>query len=193
MDLPEMILDLQALPIHNKCIVWKSFMEKYKCDTICEVGIRFGKNFGYFIEREPKLAVAIDIWKDDGVLSRNDDGFKQLELDKQYDDFKERMKDKPFVKIYREYSNEAVKYFPDEYFDFVYIDADHTYEGSLEDIKCWYPKVKRGKILVGDDYRRAISKTGVRFGVRQAVWEFVKQNNLQFYVMPRYKWIIIRR
>ena len=44
----------------------------------------------------------------------------------------------------KEYSVNASKYFPDEFFDYVYIDADHRYDGVKEDIVHWFPKVKKG-------------------------------------------------
>jgi len=47
---------------------------------------------------------------------------------------------------------EAVKLFPDEYFDFVFIDAFHSYEAVRDDIIHWLPKVKPGGVLAGHDY-----------------------------------------
>lgn len=49
-------------------------------------------------------------------------------------------------------SREAHKIFQDESIDFAFIDADHSYEGVTEDIKCWYPKIKKGGVLAGHDY-----------------------------------------
>ena len=42
--------------------------------------------------------------------------------------------------------------FQDESLDFVYIDANHAYEWVKTDIKCWFPKVKKGGYLMGHDY-----------------------------------------
>ncbi len=42
--------------------------------------------------------------------------------------------------------------YPDEFFDVVYVDASHDYESVKKDILHWYPKVKRGGIICGDDY-----------------------------------------
>lgn len=41
---------------------------------------------------------------------------------------------------------------PDEFLDFVFIDADHRYEAALADIKAWTPKVKEDGIVCGHDY-----------------------------------------
>lgn len=82
--------------------------------------------------------------------------------------------------------------FPDEYFDFVYIDADHSYEGVVRDMKAWWPKVKKGGLFCGDDYipqdgdiwLTVQGKEPVyagKFGVRKAVNEFMEKNSLKVY------------
>lgn len=188
----KIIADLQSLQIIHKKRIWEPFMRKYSCNVICEIGVCLGINFELMIQHNPKVAVAIDSWINDGVISRNDVAFSQEELDEQYADFKKAMADKPFVKIYREYSFDAVKNFEDNYFDFIYIDADHTYSACLRDIEDWYPKVKKGGVLLGDDYRVAELKTGVVFGVIRAVKTFTRKNNLSFFELPRYGWGIIK-
>jgi hypothetical protein len=32
------------------------------------------------------------------------------------------------------------------------LDASHDYESCISDIKSWYPKVKKGGIISGDDF-----------------------------------------
>lgn len=46
----------------------------------------------------------------------------------------------------------AAELFRDDSLDFVYIDANHTYEEVKKDINIWYPKVKVGGILAGHDF-----------------------------------------
>ena len=178
MELNELIKDLQSFEVSKYRRIWEPFMKKYSCNIICEIGVQFGYNFGRMIAHGPAVVVAIDSWKDDGVISRNDRGFSQRELDRQYDHFKRKMSGKPFVKIYREYSIDAVKHFEDNYFDLIYIDADHTYHGCLRDIVDWYPKVKKGGLLLGDYYKVYRSETGVEFGVIDSVNRFARDNKL---------------
>ena len=188
-----MVKDLKNLQFYQRRRVWKPYMEKYNCDIICEIGVRRGENFELMIQHIPKHAVAVDIWRNDGVVAHNDGGFSQDELEKQFINFKNNMADKPFVQILRDYSYNAVKHFRDEYFDFIYIDADHSYEGCLKDIKDWYPKVKKGGVLLGDDYRLGKTKTGVKFGVIKAVNDYTSENNLDFFELPKRGWGIIKK
>lgn len=53
--------------------------------------------------------------------------------------------------IYKK-SNVAVKQFEDNYLDFVYIDANHSYKSVREDIRIWHEKVRIGGIIGGHDY-----------------------------------------
>jgi len=54
--------------------------------------------------------------------------------------------------------------FPDNYFDFVFIDASHKLEETKADIRLWFQKVKVDGILAGHDYN-----DGEGAGVKQAV------------------------
>jgi hypothetical protein len=55
------------------------------------------------------------------------------------------------VTFIRETSTIASNQFPDESVDFVYIDGNHDYKYVLNDIQAWYPKVKKGGYICGDD------------------------------------------
>lgn len=54
--------------------------------------------------------------------------------------------------ILRLTSLQAAALFPDEFFDGVYIDANHKYEHVKQDITLWLPKVRKGGVLAGHDY-----------------------------------------
>ena len=56
------------------------------------------------------------------------------------------------IKIIKNDSISESHNYDDEYFDVVYIDASHEYEYVKEDIISWYPKVKNGGVICGDDY-----------------------------------------
>jgi uncharacterized Rossmann fold enzyme len=70
--------------------------------------------------------------------------------------------------ILRETSLSASVDVPDGALDFVFIDADHSYECCLEDIKAWLPKIKPGGFISGHDYENPNYPT---WGVKRAVEE----------------------
>ena len=51
--------------------------------------------------------------------------------------------------------------------DYLYVDADHSYEGVLADLLAWAPHVRCGGLILGDDYDNAIYP-----GVKEAWDEF---------------------
>jgi len=57
----------------------------------------------------------------------------------------------PRAEFVRMESVQASTYFPENFFDFVYIDGNHDYEYVKQDIRSWWPKVKVGGWLCGDD------------------------------------------
>lgn len=73
-------------------------------------------------------------------------------------------------------SMEVVKDIPDESLDFVFIDADHTYEYVRDDIREWSNKVRPGGIVSGHDYY--VTRLGNR-GVVDAVDEYVKERGYE--------------
>ena len=47
---------------------------------------------------------------------------------------------------------DAAVNFADESIDFVFIDADHSYESVKKDIEAWLPKIRKNGIISGHDY-----------------------------------------
>ena len=54
------------------------------------------------------------------------------------------------VKFIRKFSKKAVDNIPNK-IDFLYIDGNHSYKYVMEDLQLYYPKVKSGGYIVGDD------------------------------------------
>jgi hypothetical protein len=189
MNQSEKIVDLSHIGTIGFRRIWKPFMEKYKCEYICELGVFNGDNFMQMIMHDPKLAVAIDTWQDNGTHPRKMDDYTQKEFDKQYAYFKGRVADKPFVKIVRDFTTKAARQFDDNFFDLVFIDADHTFEGCYLDLLTWYPKIKPGKFLTGHDYGHRIRR---KFGVYDAVNKFAEEHNLEIARFGHSNWAIVK-
>lgn len=82
--------------------------------------------------------------------------------------------------IIREMSVAAANLFADGSLDFVYIDAGHDKKSVLEDLQAWYLKVKKGGLLIGDDYFDAriylegVENSDTLIEVKSTVDEFAK-------------------
>lgn len=85
------------------------------------------------------------------------------------------------VQPIRSDSAQAARRFVDGSVDFLYIDASHSYEGVLRDLRAWYPKVKPGGLIAGDDWCFADAR---EFGVRNAVLDFFGPSAMQVQVEP---------
>lgn len=55
------------------------------------------------------------------------------------------------VKIHHMDSYECANTFPDEHFDFVFLDTYLTADQVHKDLETWYPKVKKGGLFTGHD------------------------------------------
>jgi hypothetical protein len=193
MEIPNSINDLNALEIRRHRRVWKPFLDKYQIENICEVGVFASQNFKRFLEGNPKVAVGVDAWINDGEPGHNDSSFTQEQLDAQCEYFKSLMPRFPSIRLYRMMSNEAAKNFPDEYFDLIYIDGDHSYEGVKKDLEAWWPKVKTGRFFLGDDYSHSHAPVNkLKFEVIRAVDEFAAKNNREVYKLTQNGWAILK-
>lgn len=68
--------------------------------------------------------------------------------------------------------------------DFVYIDGNHDYDYVKKDLELYYPKLKGGGVLGGDNFE-------VEFhGVPRAVLEFVDAKNLKLYGLDKDWWMV---
>lgn len=79
---------------------------------------------------------------------------------------------KGIVEVNVGYSTDVLQSFPDFYFDWIYLDTNHTYKTTAEELKILERKVKKNGIIAGHDYIIGNWVSDCRYGVIEAVHEF---------------------
>ena len=77
-------------------------------------------------------------------------------------------------------SIEASKLYKDNSLDFVFIDGAHDYVNVAQDVKHWFPKIKIGGYIAGDDYAWP--------SVKEAVNEYFGKKNVTSIKAPAYNY-----
>ena len=98
--------------------------------------------------------------------------------DKTYNEVVKRFKQMEHVHVHRSSSDDWFAKQENNYFDWIYLDGDHSYEGVLNDLNSSRRVVKDGGIILGDDYAWPFQKHG-KPGVTAAVDEFIKNTGLK--------------
>jgi len=136
----------------NKIEGWMSDMElnflhelSKQFSTIAEIGSWKGKSTNALLEGCKGTVTAVDHFK--GSADEKDGTHGGLGV---YEQFLENTKQFNNLKVVKSNSDDAVKEFPDQSFEMVFIDGGHTYEEVKKDIELWQPKAS--KIICGHDY-----------------------------------------
>lgn len=115
-----------------------------------EIGVQNGKYSKTICVVNPAMEFyAIDPWLEYPELPIHGN---QDDQDRAYENVVATMP--PNCKVVRKMSLDAVKDFPDNYFDFVYIDGNHEFWSATMDIHSWLKKIRVDGIIAGHDYRR---------------------------------------
>lgn len=152
----------------------------------CEVGLEKGKNAQTMFEIIPDLKLfGVDPYKQHPHCSyaasaslRNWDNHYLARVKKQA---QARMKNRNAIFI-EKFSEDAVKDILDNSLDFVYIDADHSYDFVMMDIILWGRKVRKGGIVSGHDYYYDKKESSRRSKVTHAINDYTKVHHINFYI-----------
>jgi len=173
---------------------WHSLFKlinNYQLKSFLEIGTAEGQNAYSILKnvKDPEFKfTSVDPYeKYDGYLAHKDVRADQAVMSNELLKSKQILDQFDNLTRYFEKSDDAVDFFEDESFDCIFIDGNHEYEYVKNDIKNYYPKVKKGKWLTGHDY----NDPGFP-GVDKAVKEFAKENNYIIHEMPGNVWGIIK-
>ena len=118
-----------------------------------EVGCYRGVSSEVFLYHKPAKMDFVDVWgKHKDYKDTNWIG--KIEWGKIKNQFEERIK--PFhettdITVYHNFSHVVAQDIPDNTYDFIYIDGEHTYKAMKQDIESWYPKLGKGGYFCGHD------------------------------------------
>lgn len=158
-----------------------------KGDICAEVGVWKGNLSRQILKERPSKLHLIDPWKSQNLIKRCY-SIKQEEMDKIYEAVSGEFSELSNVEIHRNFSTDVK--FPKKYFNWVYIDGDHSYDAVKKDLAFYHPLIKEGGFLCGDDYGLWENKPKKGFGSdggggpKPAVDEFVKSHNLKLEISP---------
>ncbi len=149
----------------------------------------------------PRMIHLVDPWytKPDGSLfdgpAQNFDSAKEAtdSLEQQYQKVVSLLQKEIAsgqVQMHRMLSHQAAPLFADEHFDWAYLDASHYYDDVKLDLQVWFPKVKPGGFITGDDYDR---HGFWDHGVTRAVDEFVRQNAVEVIAFRNHQFVLRKR
>ena len=135
---------------------WEQIAEWLKEPKLgAELGVKEGRFTQYLLQKFPTLhMVAVDLWQEKPSSTRRGfETYKTWDFGKIQADY--RLRTAPFQDRLTTMQCDTVKAaesFVDGTFDFVFIDAEHTYEAVKADIAAWLPKIRSGGLLSGHDY-----------------------------------------
>ena len=113
---------------------------------ICTEMINKGRNIKFY---------AIDTFEGDSGSNdlKEVEAYKQVNVSKMYEEFVENTKHLyKVLEPIKSKSDEAAKLFLDNSVATIFIDAGHSKDAVIKDIKAWLPKMKNGAIMAGHDY-----------------------------------------
>ena len=160
-----------------------------------EVGVFKGHyTKSYFSHLNNSTLYLVDLWETsdhDGYISGIDPGDVEVGYREVVDFFS------PYknVHICKGFSTEWANKFEDEFFDWIYLDADHSKKAVLTDLQHWYPKLKKGGAISGHDFLPNPADITHYFGVDAAVTEFFSNDLDNIYLTAEHyykSWIYFK-
>jgi SAM-dependent methyltransferase len=168
--------------------------------SVCaEIGVFQGEFSQQILDKtRPRKLHLIDPWRyqpgpDYSASWYGGDSHDQRFMDAVYEEVCRRFQPQitsEVVQIHRKPSAEAAADFPENHFDWIYVDGDHHYEAVLQDLSAYRPKVKPGGYVAGDDYGSGGWWKG---GVKRAVDELISSGAFEPVLIKNSQFILRRR
>lgn len=178
-----------------------------------EVGVWKGSSTKQFLKKKPAMLHLVDPYACSGyneAIEANDPTFDQEvwlnkkkytrltkgntveDFDNYYDKVASIIADQygslPNVTFSRMPATEWFAKFDEPFLDWIYLDGDHSYTGAYNDLCGALKVVKKGGIIIGDDYGWGMEGEW-RGGVKKAVDQWVAENNLTLEQFGKFQFV----
>ena len=139
----------KAVPQTGKHFCWRyewltSLVDGTGWTLGAELGLRKGSTYLYMLQYCPELTlIGVDCWAD-GLGHQEVDAAEKMVRDgaKKYG---------ARARIIKGWTVQVAEQIDDGTLDFIFVDADHSYESVKADLLAWMPKVKKGGWIIGHD------------------------------------------
>ena len=166
-----------------------------KVALLAELGVYKGDFSEHCNNRlQPERHVLIDLWDyaayqlrsemfpqmsgTEGVFESYFGGDPKVALADAHRQVVERFRGRPGVEIIRADTLEAASQFAEQSIDFIYLDANHTFEYVLRDLYAWFPKLRPGGLFVLNDYYESQAAGQQNLAVLPAFHSFARRFEL---------------
>jgi predicted O-methyltransferase YrrM len=188
-----LLIHRRYIDVNKLNLKLKSLSQELDEDRICDLKVL--TNRGALLDRMPKNAVVAEVGVADGLFSAEilkrcepnklhlmdlwtEESENRCYNEQAYNKVMDRFSEEivlGVVELNRALSWDALSACPDDYFDWVYIDACHTYDNVSRDLRVAMQKVKPGGFICRHDYTRwgdALDRMRVVEAVNQFCNEF---------------------
>lgn len=167
MELPEKYIKNTKL-VPNRTALLEHFP---KNAVVAEIGVAEGSYAEKILSiTRPRILHLIDAWESE----RFGEDAMQTVLER----FKDPIESGQVV-VHRGRSQDVLKTFEDNTFDWVYLDTSHKYGDTLEELELCRRKVKEDGLIAGHDYTAGNVSSALRYGVVEAVNETCVKHDLE--------------
>ena len=186
------MLMLKTIGLFKPSFIYKNrtfIIKMMPKNSVCtEVGVYVGDNSATILKvSKPKKLFLIDSWE----KVENNKNYSQDQVDRRYEFTKKRFENNPNVKIIRGESLKTLESFPDNYFDWVYLDDNHFTEHVIKELKICFNKVKTNGYITGDDCEFGKTENPTHKLVSKAIKKFInEETNVKLILVKHCQFIL---
>ena len=160
-------------PVLKRWHVICDLVEEHGWNYGVEVGVKEGENLFFIMNHCPGLKmVGVDAWEQQ-LSEKDGENYQSWNMGDMFNEVRAKAETYENLRIIKAFSVHAAKQFEDKSLDFVFIDAQHTYDSLTKDIIAWSPKIKEDGMLLGHD----IHFPGVLKAVKELVPDYKELEN----------------